>query len=169
MINPNLLETTELERLLQYGEKKDGSQRLVAPLNEAVAISFTMTPSKIHNESHRFQVEAALPYAPSRLKDVYVVLASVWRVRRNGRANENPLTFAEHLPDVDRHFSKKMAPEELDKEEPALQALRLFDKQSDRRKGFIEQRPVMEPDIFSSEGLEKVVKSLLVSMESADG
>lgn len=159
VIDPNLLETTRLDSLFE-NEKK---ARITVPLSDAVVIRFTKTPSKMHNEAYRYNFEVAAPYAPERLKDMYVVFESLWRVARHELATEDPLNFATHLTDADSHLPVLL--DDAQKGNPAHRALWYFDTHQDQRKGFAAQRPRMEPDIFSSEGVERVVRQILDSRE----
>ena len=174
MINPELLETAEINSLFEGVEAvevdKHIKQSVVMELNSGNLARIIKEKNRAANEAHNYLIDLAYEYDPARLsmKGVIAVCGAEWSVPEHQAQSIEPITFAKRVKDSEgfRVYTPASQPV-LEKKEDIFKWFDGFDRSKDLL-GFDGSYPVISPNIYHSEGVEELVREIKALVEATN-
>jgi hypothetical protein len=160
VISPDILETMQVERLLSSATNDEQAKDMMIEIPEAVVIRLRRLGEVTLSESHRYNFLLSGLHDANRLPGVRFVTSSTWRVFKHEN-KDNPLELAHHLEAEDKVASLRFSPEDKDELDIARSMFEWFDAHPEKHKSFKGERPRSKPNIFTSSGIEELVKEVL--------
>lgn len=174
MINPELLETAEINSLFEGVEvielDKHIRQSVVTELNNGNLARIIKEKNRAANEAHNYLIDLAYEYDPARLsmKGVIAVCTAEWSVPEHQAQSAEPVTFAKRVKDAEgfKVYTPASQPE-LEAKEGIFNWFDGFDRNKDLL-GFDGSYPIISPNIYHSEGVEELVREMKSLVEATN-